>query len=236
MSATPPDRPDPVQGVFETLRVRDGVAQAAAAHLQRLARSVGELYGSQLPAELEAQLTARAAALTGEHRLRIDAAPATGGVRFSFQASPVTLAATAPVALAPLVVPGGLGGHKWRDRRLLGRPDSDPVALVVDGDDTVLEAAWANFWVLDGDRLTTPPADGRILPGVTRARLLGLCTGLGLQAGEARITLSTARAASATMLTSSLRLAVPAQLAGAPAPPATAIATIDRIRAALAVS
>ncbi len=236
MSAAPPDRPDPAHGVFETLRVRDGVAQAAAAHLQRLARSVGALYGLPLPVELEAQLRARATALTGEHRLRIDAAPAASGLEFSFSTSAVTPAAGTPVALAPLVVPGGLGAHKWRDRRLLGRPDSNPVALVVDGDGTVLEAAWANFWILDGDRLTTPPADGRILPGVTRARLLALCSGLGLRASEAPVTLSRARVASATMLTSSLRLAVPARLAGAPAPPAAAIATIDRIRAALAGS
>ncbi len=235
MSAEPPDRPDPARGVFETLRVRDGVAQAAAAHLERLARSVRQVYGQELPGELDGQVRARAAALTGEHRLRIDAAPAARGLVLSFQTSPAAVA-TAPVTLAPLVVPGGLGGHKWRDRRLLERPDSAPVALIVDGDSSVLEAAWANFWILDGDRLTTPPADGRILPGVTRARLLELAPGLGLQAGEAPITMTDARAAGAALLTSSLRLAVPGRLPGAPAPPAAAIQTIDRIRAALAVS
>ena len=39
---------------------------------------------------------------------------------------------------------------------------------------TVLEASRANVFIVEGDRLVTPPADGRILPGVTRARLLAL--------------------------------------------------------------
>ena len=42
-------------------------------------------------------------------------------------------------------------------------------ALIVDGDEQVLEAAWANLWLIEGERLITPPADGRLLPGVTRA-------------------------------------------------------------------
>ena len=45
----------------------------------------------------------------------------------------------------------------------------------------MLEAAWGNVWLLEGDRLITPPADGRILPGVTRALLLELAPSLGLQ-------------------------------------------------------
>jgi para-aminobenzoate synthetase/4-amino-4-deoxychorismate lyase len=36
----------------------------------------------------------------------------------------------------------------------------------------VLEAAHANVWIREGGALITPPADGRILPGITRAVLL----------------------------------------------------------------
>ena len=42
MSSAPPD---PALGVFETLLVRDGTAQALDAHLARLAASVADLYG-----------------------------------------------------------------------------------------------------------------------------------------------------------------------------------------------
>ena len=79
--------------------------------------------------------------------------------------------------------------------------------LLVDADGSVLEAAWANFWILDGRTLITPPADGRLLPGVTRARLLELAPSLGLEACERPISLAQARAAPAALLTSSLALA-----------------------------
>ena len=43
--------------------------------------------------------------------------------------------------------------------------------LLVDLDGLVLEASRANVVIREGDRLITPPLDGRILPGVTRAAL-----------------------------------------------------------------
>jgi para-aminobenzoate synthetase/4-amino-4-deoxychorismate lyase len=232
MPAAPPDRPDPAAGVFETLLVRDRHAPALALHLERLARSVRRLYGLPLPAGLEEDLRARAAGLAGEHRLRIDIT-ADEAVRVGVTTSPLAADRSRPVALAPVVVPGGLGCHKWRDRRLLDRLGDDPVPLVVDSDGSVLEAAWANFWMLDGDRLITPPADGRLLPGVTRARLLELAPSLGLHARERPIALAAARATGTAFLTSSLRLAVPCAFGSAPALPAPEIA---RIRAGLALS
>ncbi len=54
------------------------------------------------------------------------------------------------------------------------RSGREQAPLLVDADGTVLEAAWGNVWVLEGDALLTPPADGRILPGVTRSLLLEL--------------------------------------------------------------
>ncbi len=78
------------------------------------------------------------------------------------------------MTLAPVIVPGGLGSHKWRDRMLLAelheRLGATP--LLLDADGAVLESAWANVWWLDGDRLCTPVLDGRQLPGVGRSVLL----------------------------------------------------------------
>jgi para-aminobenzoate synthetase/4-amino-4-deoxychorismate lyase len=76
------------------------------------------------------------------------------------------------VTLVPVCVPGGLGEHKWADRRPLARWQRPALGLIVDSDGAVLEASTANVWLVEGDRLVTPPADGRILPGVTRERLL----------------------------------------------------------------
>lgn len=224
-------RPDPGQGVFETLLIAAGRIQALEAHLQRLERSVRELYGRPLPAQSRARviraLTVQAAATTGERRARIDARPRDGELELDFVTGEVP--ARRPVALVPVVIPGGLGAHKWRDRTLVDSHGADPTPLIVDRDGEVLEAGWANVWLLEGDELVTPPADGRILPGVTRARLLTLAPTLGLRACERPIGLAQARAAHTLFLTSALRLAVTAGLGAAPPDHPG----VDRIRAAL---
>lgn len=209
MADAPPDRPDAAAGVFETLLVRSGRIQALVAHLARLAGSVRDLYGQELPAELHTVLPERAAALAGEHRLRVDVVPVRSALRWSVRTSPLDPRRPRVVRCAPVVVPGGIGRHKWSDRRLLDRLGAGgPVPLIVDRDGSVLEAAWASFWLLDGPRLVTPPADGRLLPGVTRARLLELAPSIGLRAAEEPISLVAAVHAPAILLTSSVQLAV----------------------------
>jgi len=207
--------------------VRDGRVHARQRHLDRLALSIGALGGRHLAPDLARQVDQRAAGLDGEHRLRIDAVP---GEDIAITTRPVPPDYRRPVTLAPLVVPGGLGAHKWRDRRLLDTRAAEPAPLLIDSDGTVLEAAWGNFWVLEGDALITPPADGRILPGVTRALLLELAPSLGLHAREEPITLHRAQRAPVTLATSAIRLAVPVTLAPNAAPPA---AIVERIRTAV---
>ena len=104
--------------------------------------------------------------------------------------------------------------------------------LLVEADGDVLEAAWANVWILEGNRIVTPAADGRILPGVTRALLLARAGSVGLTAAAEPIALERAQRADAVFLTSSLRLAAHAALDGSAAGPAGA-ATIGAIRTAL---
>jgi para-aminobenzoate synthetase/4-amino-4-deoxychorismate lyase len=207
--------------------VRDGRIHAAPRHLDRLAHSVSALYATPLPRDLARRVRAEAAPLRGEHRLRVDVIP---GAQPTITTGPVAPGGRAPVTLEPLVIPGGLGPHKWRDRRLLDARRAAPAPLLLDADHTVLEAAWGNFWLLEGDRLITPPADGRILPGVTRALLLERAASLGLRAAEEPISLERARAAEVTFATSAIRLAVAAGIANRPAPPP---APVDRIRTAL---
>jgi para-aminobenzoate synthetase / 4-amino-4-deoxychorismate lyase len=222
--------------VFETMLVRDGRVHAPRRHLDRLAHSVGALYGMRLPQDLRGRVHTEAAGLSGEHRLRVDVVP---GEDVSISTRPVPAGSRHPVALEPFVVSGGLGPHKWRDRRLLDIAARyrgaisgvcEQVPLLIDSDGTVLEAAWGNFWVLDGDALITPPADGRILPGVTRSLLLELAPSLGLDPREEPISLHRADAAPCAFATSAIRLAVPATLRGSAAAPA---ALVHRIRTVL---
>jgi para-aminobenzoate synthetase/4-amino-4-deoxychorismate lyase len=95
----------------------------------------------------------------------------------------------------------------------------------VDGDGSVLEASWGNMWIIEGERLITPPADGRILPGVTRGRLLRLAGSLELTAAEEELSLDRLREADGVFLTSALRGAVPAHVDGG-APPHPLVATL----------
>ena len=205
-------RPDPSHGVFETLLVRDGRVQALGAHVDRLAASVSELYGARLPDGLPAELLGTAARLSGAHRMRVDAIPKGDAARIAVRISALAAPRIATAIAAPVIISGGLGAHKWRDRRrvdaLAERAGPHSVLLICDDDGQVLEAARANLWVLEGDRLRTPAADGRILPGVTRARLSALAPSLALQPHEGPLTPADLDDASAVFLTSSLRVTV----------------------------
>jgi para-aminobenzoate synthetase/4-amino-4-deoxychorismate lyase len=74
----------------------------------------------------------------------------------------------------------------------------------------VLEAAWGNVFVLKGELLTTPPLDGRLLPGVTRAALLDAAEAHGLATEEGSLTLERLFGADAILVTSALAGAMPA--------------------------
>ncbi|MBE2319900.1 aminodeoxychorismate synthase component I [Solirubrobacter sp. CPCC 204708] len=138
-------RPDPALGVFETLRGRENLE----AHLDRLRRSVRELYGEELP-EIEVP--------DFDGAVRIDYVPGRPVTLTTREYTPRPL----PIVLTPLTLPGGLGAHKWRDRLPLGD------ALLLDADGTLLEAAWATVLVEREGVLYTPREDGRILPGTSR--------------------------------------------------------------------
>lgn len=211
-------RPDPAAGVFETIRVERGHTLCLPAHLARLRSSVRALYGVEVGGELEACVTGalRAARDDGSQRLRIVIAPPTAP-----EASLAPLGAAASwgaVTLGPWTLAGGLGGHKWVDRRFLDEASErlGATPLIVEPDGEVLEAAWGNVWALEGRRLTTPPADGRLLPGVTRARLLGLAGELHLEVVEEPLSLDRLARADAIFVTSALRMAVPVRLEPGP--------------------
>ena len=163
--------------MFETLLVREGRPVELAAHLARLGASVAGLYGETALPGIEELVTGRARGLR-LGRLRVTVAPNGDGMATDIRVAPVEQDHVFPergVELKRLVVPGGLGAHKWADRRLLERAEAaGPVPLIVDVDGSVLEASRANVFVVEAGTILTPPADGRILPGVTRRRVLEL--------------------------------------------------------------
>jgi para-aminobenzoate synthetase/4-amino-4-deoxychorismate lyase len=195
------ERPDPALGLFETIAVRQGVPIDLDAHLARLRRSVETLFGETLPEGLAPRV--REASRGRDARLRIDLVPAAHGVDAGLTLRDAGPPAAAPARVVAVTLPGGLGEHKWRDRRLVEALEArhGGLPLFVDADGSVLEASMANVWVVEGDALVTPPADGRILPGVTRARALALPG-----AREEPIDLDRLEGADAVLLTSSIAL------------------------------
>jgi len=215
-------RPDPAKGVFETLLVLDGRPVEPDAHLARLRASLDALYPDCAPPDLDVPAIdrPRGGSTTGAaaEAMRITVAPSTNGRLTATVASrpapgefPVQWTGNTPVpsiALGGAPIAGGLGPHKWADRSLLnevqaGLPDG-ALPLIVDGDE-VLEASRANVFAVRDGALFTPPLDGRILPGVTRMRVLQLAATLGIETCEEPLSRGDLRAADEVFLTGALR-------------------------------
>jgi para-aminobenzoate synthetase/4-amino-4-deoxychorismate lyase len=221
-------RPRPAAGVFTSLLVTDGLASRLGQHLGRLEASTRELYGKDLPPALNNDLaTCIARHPTG--RLRITVKPLGGPLRATIEMVPADNAPTV-VDLHPVVIPDGLGAHKWRDRRLLAYATAvstaDPAThlLIEDTEGYVLETDRSSVFAVIGGVLRTPPTDGRLLPGITRAAILDLAAGAGIETRVAPLTDSDLTTADEAFVTNSVAGVLPVRsvaakpLPGAPGP------------------
>jgi para-aminobenzoate synthetase/4-amino-4-deoxychorismate lyase len=146
-------------------------------------------------------MIATEAATIGDGRVRLDARPEHGAITLAARSG--TVEPLGEIVLSAVCVPGGLGEHKWLDRRLLEALTAavaPRIPLLVDLDGVVLEAARSNVFLVEGDRLVTPPLDGRILPGVGRAALIA-----EREATEAHFDLDRLHAADEILIVGALR-------------------------------
>lgn len=181
--------PAPPVGVFETIRVVDGVARDLDAHLARLRRSAEELGLAVVLPELQH---------AGTGRLRITTLPSGTTAEFvPFTQDP----AYQPVHLlsrpVPRRVPPWLK-HTHRD-------GWDGEQLFVDRG-LWLEGSRGNFFVVRDGVLLTAPLDGRILGGLTRARVLRVAAVLGLPFREEAVPVGPV---DEVFVTSALKLVAP---------------------------
>jgi para-aminobenzoate synthetase / 4-amino-4-deoxychorismate lyase len=208
-------RPDRERGVFETLLVVDGRPVQLDAHLARLRSSLEALFPDRTPlAELAGTIDmhARDVALGG---LRVTVAPtADGEIDATIEAAEIDPGRILPSEPPPidahsLVLRGGLGGHKWADRTILdeaqGPLGADAVPMIFDWDGSLLEASRSNAFAVAGRTLLTPPADGRILPGIARARALEIAAAEGFETRETELCREDLAVADEVFLTGSLR-------------------------------
>jgi para-aminobenzoate synthetase/4-amino-4-deoxychorismate lyase len=185
--------PDPGQGVFETTLVTGGRPVALDAHLARLEASLAELYGLSVPGDARSAVEEAAKGVElGRLRLTV-AANGEPSVRVA-DVDPALVFPAEGISVAPIAVPGGIGAHKWADRRLLEQAEAQVgLPLVVDADDgAALEGSRGSLFVVRDGVVMTPPADGRLLPGITRAQAIDVVRRLGVELREEAVDLAAA--------------------------------------------
>jgi len=200
-------QPDPARGLFETLLVVNGEPVEVKAHLRRLAGSSRTLYGETLPPEAADRLR-RVSAGLALGRVRLTVAPAAQRLICEARAERIDPRLHLPpweegADLRGHRLPGGLGEHKWADRSRLSDAGEQP--LLFDSEDKVLEAGWANVFSVRNGTLFTPPLDGRILPGITRASVIEIAGEEGIGIEERPVEREELLGADEAFLTSSIR-------------------------------
>ncbi|HEX6455146.1 MAG TPA: aminotransferase class IV [Solirubrobacterales bacterium] len=200
-------QPDRSRGVFETLLVVEGKPVELEAHLHRLAQSLDAVYSRPLPPQAGDEMR-RAAEGIPLGRLRLSVAPTEDGLRIDLLAGGVDPEAVFPslgMKLRTHAVAGGLGPHKWAHRPGINRPAPDQAGALIVDEGEVLEAGWANVFAVRGGTLFTPPLDGRLLTGTTRAALLQLAVEEGIESEEGPLSPADLLTADEVFLTGSIR-------------------------------
>jgi para-aminobenzoate synthetase / 4-amino-4-deoxychorismate lyase len=213
-------RPGPVAGHAALTRlVKDlGTTRDLAGHLARLDDSAEQLYGKHLPQSLYDDLAA-CLAQRPSGRLRVTAQPSGGQLRVGVAVIPLA-GHPETVRLHPAVILGGLGAHKRLDRRLIAELTRQRLRgpgeqlLIEDVGGEVLETDRASVFAVVNGSLQTPAADGRILPGVTRAAVLKVAQLNGIEVKTGAITRAQLAGASEVFVTNALRGVMPVQAIG----------------------
>jgi para-aminobenzoate synthetase / 4-amino-4-deoxychorismate lyase len=159
------------------------------AHIERLGASVAALYGAALPSAARDAILDEALGIR-HGKLRITVTPRPGLRIDAEEIDPALVFPEAErgISLHRATVAGGLGEHKWADRRLLEQIEAPlsarQLALLLDTDGSILEASRASFFCAEGDRLMTPPIDGRILPSIARHQAIEVARDAGIDVRE----------------------------------------------------
>jgi len=220
--------------VYEVMLLRRGRLVDAAAHLERLERSLREL-GIAMPMAPAALLhvlaeTARRNLVEdGIVYVQVSRGVARRDHAFPSGARPAVVATARRLAAGSrkLLETGAqvisVPDIRWQrcDIKSVGllpnalakqraREAGAFEAWQVDGEGRVTEGTSTNAWIVDADgRFVTRPADGSILDGITRLRLIDLARRAGYEVVERPFTLAEAQAAREAFLTSTTALVTP---------------------------
>lgn len=192
-------------GLFETLRTWNGRPTLLSRHLDRLRRSAGEL---GLPVDADAEPTAddvrallEADGREGDALLRITLTgglSATAGATLWMRSGPLPpppppegarLGTIGPARQDPLAGYKSLNYWPYRLLHERARAEGSDEALLVDKTGAVCEGSRTNVFFVVRGRLFTPPADGRIVPGIMRRLVVERARSLGIGIEEASLSL-----------------------------------------------
>lgn len=195
-------------GVFEVLRVYDGVPFALAEHLTRLERSAANLRlgyepdRAQLDREAKALIAERGG---GDHLLRI--VLTRGGRRLLLTEPMIEWAPTIRLGLvtfAPTRILDGIKSLSYAGNMLatrLAKERGFDEALLATPHGRVLEAPTSSvFWVDAEGALCTPPLDDHILASITRQAVMDV-----VEVRECPVTVDEIRGAREAFLASTTR-------------------------------
>lgn len=163
-------------GLIETMRVRDGRIPFLDRHLARLTRSIAQLGLPTPKQDVTALVTPFAG--TGNAVLRVEVLDGRASVTVR------ELPPLDPPAVITASEPHHPYPHKTTERDSFA--DAAVEAEVAEADDALLlthegwvaeGTVWTVFW-WEGDTLCTPALDLEILPGIGRARVLEVVSGV----------------------------------------------------------
>jgi D-alanine transaminase len=224
-------------GVYEVCEVKDGRLVDERRHMARLLRSLGELRLG-LPMPLPAlsivlhETVRRNRVRNGIVYLQITRGQARRDFAFPVPDTLPSIVVTArshDPAKAEATAVEGIAVITVPDRRW-ARPDIKSVSLLpnvlakqaardagareawlVDANGFITEGASSNAWIVtaDGDAVTRPVADNRILNGVSRAVVLDAMAARGLAFKERAFTVAEAKAAREAFVTAASQIVQP---------------------------
>jgi branched-subunit amino acid aminotransferase/4-amino-4-deoxychorismate lyase len=224
--------PKVAQGVvapFETMGAQAGAIALWDVHLQRLAATAVRLGLPFAPTDAVRGEAAELLLQNGhaDDVLRLQLVPGAGTVHVV-----MTTRSRGPhrafVKLLPTVVER-LPGDPPADLKASPRRFYDAVmqqaqdggaddGIVVGTDGAVLETAIANLWLRVDGVWVTPQLDGRVLPGIARARLLERAAAVGLPTAERRCGLDLVHRAQVLAVSNAVHGPRAARLLGSAAP------------------
>jgi branched-subunit amino acid aminotransferase/4-amino-4-deoxychorismate lyase len=209
-------------GLYETLKLLDGVPAFFAEHMDRLragltAAGLAHPFDDATLADQVVRLSEATGVRNGACRVLVTGGPPEGRPSLLIQTE------HRPVPRHPLIV---ITHHTQRAAaalksnsfiashiaKLAAEAAGADDALFVDEDGRIYEATTANVFVWHDGVLTTAPSDGAILPGVVRAAMMKLAAADGIAVVERHARAGDLGAGDVMLLTSSVRGIVPVGL------------------------